>query len=578
MIRRSKLRLWRQLLPAYIFTTPIVIGTYCWALLVHFSDSINNDSGNIFSRFVIITTLHIGVYGALFLSKQILLDRVRAALVPALTLVTLILIGAARGFFLENWLYALDITNSLDLNLRMGTSLINTVSSFSVAIIATAQARNHQLKNAHLLNELERLASIKLHALAGIKAVDSRAVENIKAELDLYVNSMQGRSVSELLTILREMIDKVVQPLSRRIENEPNLWVPPAAREVKFHVDWYKAFKAGLYPGKINYALIPLLMIFSSLPTVLKNTPLTLAFFTLILTYCTGLLVGKIFKSIFTNNSVNHVLYLLVTLLSGFAMGLTSLLMTSDYKAPFGFLILGTIFYPVTASIISMVANADEQIVNDTKGLALATQELEWNIARIRETQHQNQRNLARALHGSVQAKLASSYLELERISLMGGDASEKLDQIIAQIRGSIAGIDTLHHDHDDLPKVMAKTQENWASLAEISYQVSDRDLAMIQRDPLCAFTLFDAIPELVFNAIKHGKASSIHISVGFKNERSVELTVRDNGLHELVEMGSGLGTKILNESTLSWGRERHNAHTITKAEFAFSTNLQSLN
>lgn len=569
--------LWRQLLPVYIFTKPIIIGTYLWVLLVHFSDSINNDSGNVFPRFVIITTLHILVYGTLFLVKRILLDQVKPVFIPVLTLVTLALVGASRGFLLENWLFTWGITDTLDVALRTMTSFVNTVSSFSVAIISTAQARSHQIKNAHLLNELERLESIKRQALAGIKATDDQAIENIKAELNAYVDSMRERSVGELLTILRDMIDKVVQPISRKIENKPNLWTPPVAREVKIHIDWYKAFKTSLYPGKINYALIPLLLIFSAFPTVIKNTPLALALFTLILTYSTGFFVGKIFKLIFANQSINYGLYLLVTLFSGFAMGLTTLLMTANYKAPFGFLILGTIFYPISASLISMVSNADEQIVNDTKKLDMATQELEWNIARIRETHHQNQRNLARTLHGSVQAKLSSSYLELERISNVGQVATKKIDQIVSGVRRSIAEIDTHHQDHDDLPKLMAKTQENWASLAEISYQISHHDLALIRNDPLCAFTLFDAIPELVFNAIKHGKANNIHISVVFKNDRSVELTVRDDGMHELVEVGSGLGTKILNESALYWKRERHDGHTITTAEFAFSANVALL-
>ena len=56
------IRFWHQLLPAYIFTKPVIVGTYFWALLVHFADSINNDSGNIILRIIIVTEWHIGVY------------------------------------------------------------------------------------------------------------------------------------------------------------------------------------------------------------------------------------------------------------------------------------------------------------------------------------------------------------------------------------------------------------------------------------------------------------------------------------------------------------------------------------
>jgi hypothetical protein len=48
-------------------------------------------------------------------------------------------------------------------------------------------------------------------------------------------------------------------------------------------------------------------------------------------------------------------------------------------------------------------------------------------------------------------------------------------------------------------------------------------------------------------------------------------LTVEDNGVRELVDVGSGLGTKILEESAISWSRKRVAGHTITAAEFAYS-------
>jgi hypothetical protein len=35
--------------------------------------------------------------------------------------------------------------------------------------------------------------------------------------------------------------------------------------------------------------------------------------------------------------------------------------------------------------------------------------------------------------------------------------------------------------------------------------------------------------------------------------------------------VASGLGTKILNESAISWSRERIDGHTVTTAEFAYS-------
>jgi hypothetical protein len=308
MIRQSNNGLWHQLLPAYIFTKPVLFGTYFWALLIHFADSINNDSGNIILRIVIITILHTGVYGALFLFKQVVLDRVKPGLVPSLTLGALAIIGLSRGFLFENWLFAWDISLIKDTGLRMQTSLLNTVCSFSVGIIATANSRMQQKKNAQLLNELDRLEEIKVTSLARIKSINNDAIEAIKSELEKYTKSMHGRSINEILLILRTMIDSVVQPLSRQLAVQENNWHPPASREVKFQVNWIQAFKSGLNPGKIHYILVPSLMIFSALPTVIENSTSVFDNVFIFLAYLVAVLIGKFFSYIFANKHQHHLL------------------------------------------------------------------------------------------------------------------------------------------------------------------------------------------------------------------------------------------------------------------------------
>lgn len=558
-------------MPAYIFTKPVILGTYSWALLIHFADSINNDSGSVLLRVVIITTLHAGVLISLYCVKALLLDRVRPGLVPALTLAALAILGITRGFLLENWLFAWDISAILDTGLRMQTSLLNIVSSFSVAIVSTANARMHQMRNIQLLNELERLEGIKVDALERINATDHRAVQSIKVELDSHVKSMQGRTIADLLIILRAMIDTVVQPLSRQLEMQGKVWQPPEIREEKVQINWGRAFKAGLHPGKINYALIPALMVVVSLPTILKNTSTSLAVVSLTISYGVGFLVGKFFHNLFSRRSVNLFFFLFVTLATGFCIGVSTLLITQNYDSPFSFLILAMISYPITASLVSMAINADEQLAVVSTDLAAATKELAWNVARIREAQHQNQRNLARSLHGSVQAKLASAYLELEKIGQDSVGNTQRVNQILVEIRESISTVDTHSPEAPDLHKLIAQTVQSWASVAAVTSQISETDLAAIAQDPLCVVALIDVIPEAVFNAIKHGKADKIAISIAFKDDRVVELTVTDNGVNELVDLGRGLGTKILTEATITWQRKRVEGTTVTRAEFAYS-------
>ena len=565
------IRFWHQLLPAYLFTVPVFVGTYLWSLLIHFADPANDGSGNPILRIIVLTTMHIGVFATLYVFKRVLLDRVKPGLVPTLTLTALAFVGISRGYLLESWLSAWEVSGFNDVGLRMQTSLLVTVSTFSVGIVTTANSRMHQIKSAQLLNELDRLAKIKVDALARIKLMEIEAVEGIKNQLDTYIKRMQGKSVSEILPILRTMIDTVVQPISRQLEVQKNDWSPPLSREDKIQVNWIKAFRSGLNPGKIRFRLVPFLLIGTALPVVIKDTPFLIAFFPLLLAYCVGFLIGKFFSHIFADKMVNFGIYLFATLCSGFAMGICTIPMSQNTDAPYRFLILANLTYPITASLVSMISSADAQLVIATKDLAQANEQLEWNVARIRERQHQNQRNLARTLHGTVQAKLASAYLELEKINQEKAPNLERVNQILAEIQRSVATLSGHQAENIDLRKLLAQTEENWASIASVNYQISEEDLTLIHRDDLSLVAINDVIPELVFNSIKHGKANSIEILIGFKNERIVELTVQDNGIYELTTVGSGLGTKILNDSAISWNRERINGHTFTTAEFAYS-------
>lgn len=254
-------------------------------------------------------------------------------------------------------------------------------------------------------------------------------------------------------------------------------------------------------------------------------------------------------------------------------MGLSTIPLTKNYESPFGLLILGTILYPFTASIISLLTGADEQLAKSSLELEAMTEELEWNVARIRESQYRSQRTLARNLHGSVQAKLASSYLELEQLNNIGAVSDSKIQETVAAIQQTIDSISIEPELPNDLKSVIQKIQENWAAIAEIQLDISAQDLEKIQKDPLCMATLLDVIPELVFNGIKHGAATRITIAIRFKSDRVIRLTVVDNGKNQLQGSKIGLGTKILNESSMAWNRERENNSTLTSADFAFSLN-----
>ena len=563
-------RYWRLLLPAYLFTWPVFFSTLSWALLVHFLDSVNNDSGNVVERVIIISILHLVVFTLIFISKKLYLDRLKPAYVPGFLFITLALVSILRGYLMENWLFAWDITSTLDIGLRMRTSLLNTLITVSIAIIAAANTRQHQMTKSRLLNELDRLENVKLGALSSIDTLESRATNVIKNDLLNHLQSIQTQKIDEVLQSLKTLIDKVVQPLSRKLESEFKPWAPPEIVESNIRVNWFDVFKTSLRSDQLHYLFTPGVMVLVVTPTVLENSPLISAFFGLGFSFITGTVAGKFGKNLLKRKEPSPRLYFLLTFIIGLIMGISSLPLTQNYDSPYGLLILSTFFYPFASSIISLLTGADEQVRNASKELESTTQELEWNVARIRESQHKSQRELARSLHGTVQAKISSSYIELENLKNAGQLSEEKLSEVLQEIEAAILSIGANPTSAEDLIPVLQKVKENWAAVAEISIAIDPIDVSRINQDPLSKIALLDVVPELVFNAVKHGRATHIDVSITFMDERTIRLDVLDNGKQGLRETRVGLGTKILDEAAISWLRERRDNQTLTSANFAF--------
>jgi two-component sensor histidine kinase len=118
---------------------------------------------------------------------------------------------------------------------------------------------------------------------------------------------------------------------------------------------------------------------------------------------------------------------------------------------------------------------------------------------------------------------------------------------------------------------MLDRVKSNWFQVAEVNLIVEPNTLKQIERDPVCADTLAEIIPELCFNGIKHGGSNGVTISLSFKSDQVVYLEVANNGSVHEINTPDGLGTKFLNEASISWERVQENGVTITKAEFAYS-------
>jgi signal transduction histidine kinase len=558
-------------MPEYLFTWPVFNATLIWALALHFSDLLNNVIGNYFQRFFIIIALHLAIFAVLYLLTKILFNLLAPHFVPIALFISIAILGTARGVVLQYFLIQFNSAVDSSYELRMWASFLNTTSSFVVATITLAYVRSQFSTRNRLLIDKDRLEYVQESAQISLASVSPEAVVGIKANLLQEIELMARSSTKEILLQIRNTIDEVVRPLSRSLDQKNSAWTPPGIEVKAFQINWIDAFKESTKPTQINYTLVPAMMCIVALPTILQRTSAVIALPALTVICTVGFIWGYLVQRFVAPNFKTSIAYFVLALINGALMGSLTLFFTSDYNEPYGLLILSIIFFPSSSLIISFLTTSIRLDKEGNQQLEEITKNLAWNVARVREQHFHMQKSLAAKLHGEVQAKLASTYLQIQNLTEAGLDNSDKIQGLLQDLRKTVEEIDRPKSSGSDLQAMLDRVKRNWDQVAKIQTLIDPKVLEQIERDRVCADTLAEIIPELCFNGIKHGNADHITISLKFKDERVVYLEVANNGLVHEINTPDGLGTKFLNEASISWERVQENGVTITKAEFAYS-------
>jgi signal transduction histidine kinase len=564
-------KFWLHFRPVYLLTWPVFFTTFIWSLLVHFTDSILNGPGFLLKRLIVVTGLQLLVFLLIYISVKVIIDRIKAAYVPVALFLSVAIAALVRGFLFEHWLNAWKITETFNPGVRMRASLLNLSIAFIISTLAVANTRRHHMINSNLILERERLELTRSNAQTAIAEMDKSLIATIDRDLKNYVQQLRGKDLSEVLLLLRNLIDQVVQPLSRRIQSEYTPWSPPLGQQNKMRVQWKDVLRESFRPGQIKYLTIPFLMILIAIPTVTSQSTLASTLWSMLQVFLAAALVGKFFRYIFRNSQSNLLAYMLVVIITGLAMGAASLGLTKDYENKYA-LVSPAIALYLIASLMTSVLTSREQLANQiTSELSETVQDLQWSVSRIREDQRQRYQKLSRYLHGHLQAILSSKYLEIEKMDPVSPNAASALDSIIVAIEQEIGKIHHIEDDSVKVTEVVEKIIQSWDKIAKIQSFIEPELLERIESDRLCRSALVDVLPELIFNGIKHGKATNLRIDAALTNADRVRLAITDDGSFDLVESVTGVGTRILNDSCITWDRTRKDSMTVTTADFSLS-------
>lgn len=566
-MKRARLRL----LPTALLSAPVFGVSLLWGTVVQIGEwaALGGTADSVVARLVLLCAVQILMFAFPIVTWRAICPHVKSKNWNRLLLVSVLVGAIVRGIALGILLVRAGVTESLDLPFRIVASITHMAVVVLLLWFLVSEVRGLHARRRRLISERDQLMSLQRVAEQKLEQQSDSATNAIRQSIQESLGDLTEISSTELRERLRVTIDEIVRPLSHHLAAQPSRWTPLKPSHEASGVDWSLAVRDGLDPARIHPVIVPVLLVWLGLPIHLFQFGPTLTarlVATLVVVIPAFWLARWVAKRLAEGRSagLKSVAFVIAVLIGGATLGVATLPYMQDQAQPFAFVLAGPLLALLVSGPLAIAETARDQNLELESDLIATTADLRWALARLREQFRQQDRALAYALHGRVQASLAAALLRLDRAMARGGDSEGLLQDLQSEVSDAIVNLDVIDIDPDPIDKVVELTRSNWSGAVQLIFSTDTEAREALLGDPLCARSVNDLVPELVFNSVRHGGAKAIDVRLELKDPRTVSLSVTDDGSSDLNEAHHGLGSALLDDSSITWTRTRLGNQTIT--------------
>ena len=181
---------------------------------------------------------------------------------------------------------------------------------------------------------------------------------------------------------------------------------------------------------------------------------------------------------------------------------------TAVWAAMFNF-VLGWVFLGISAAK-SGFGVARQNAISEFE---IAAERLEWKVARINCQTWIDQRNLATFLHGEVQSLILVAQLRMQHAI----DRNLDPTTVVSEVQELLAGIPARIGKPEIGPNLQMFSEslrDRWDTFVEFDFDFSNATRAAIDGDIVCVSVIREIVTEFVVNAVKHGSARRVGITL----------------------------------------------------------------
>jgi signal transduction histidine kinase len=563
--------------PMTLRSWPVFLVALLWSGVIHFLDVMTNSPGNYTLRAGVVLLAHIPTFAGVWLAVGVI-RRLPPYAASLAMIAVAIVFGMVRGVIFAYLLYwaGLDLVPLVAYRFFGGPSSV-TLPMLITAVIVK-KVRDFQKTRSQLLTETSQLESALDEARDQLKQDTLRRSETIRETILASLKRWDGRSANEAATTIQQTMDDIVRPLSHRLDSDESSWSPTERAQEAAKVNWREALTGIFEPRNLSPLAISLTATGFGINFLFRHQTPSEALYALAVILFLGWVCFWGLRRIlsWTSSAAPALLpavYLAGVLLIAGIIGAAISPIRADREDPHALLYYSFIFMFAFAAVFSIAFSASEQAREANSRLADTTAQVAWEVARVSEELRQARQRMARELHGRVQAGFLASLMKLrkaidadsEDIEKLTDNTVRELEKIVSSIGSSKTGT------RQDLERTFSEVDETWAGVASIDLDTTNIALSDIGEDQVVSHTLADLIPELVFNAIRHGHATQVSFVVSLDGPGILSVVCRDNGTGHSASSKVGLGTKLLDSCSLHWHRYRDDTSTVTQLTLPFA-------
>ena len=503
------------------------------------------------------------------LGKLVLKSSLKLEIKPFIAVAIFILASVSAVFVDDSLLQLLHFSTESRFFKRLGLSIVGLPLAMIVTSMIVSSLREYTAKNQALVETAELLLTTRAETEERLTTRKTDLIERIEKEISEGISTFDPQSSLVPQQELKALLDDVVRPLSYQLDSDISSEEISIKDLPKPKVKWRSVFGSTINEGNPFHPLAT-----TAWPT-LTSTSFVLANFGPI-GFITGLLFFSICSSLTwvarklwpeissgLTPTAKTVLIIAIFAIIAFA-GAEALSIPMNGKLlANGKIFFWIIFMEVVAWTVALLFTANRLLAEATTELLKINDELKREVLSLNSSLRQLQRGISRVLHGPVQQAIAASIYRLQSAP-EGLNDPHAMRDVQQRISEALAQLKDAELSSRDLVKSFDEIVELWSGVSDISLNISDEDLSLIQASTQTTATVYELVSEACVNAIKHSEPSYINISItAERDSQRIFILKTCDGKPLSESRNSGLGTQLLDEMCLSWKRYQQGAEVV---------------